>query len=230
MRYDETTGAVRGPAPPGDGATEQAKARAQDTAGTVQDKAQQVAGQAQEKAQQAAGQARGALRQQVDQRSTQAGEQVSTVAKDVRSVSSTLREQGKDRPAQWADQIAERVERFGDYLRNADGDRILHDVEDFGRRQPWGVVGGGALLGFLASRFLKASSSRRYEASGRATGYRPVPVERRVPAVTSPVTSPPIERSTDVLDPTPAPGAGRVSVSGGVLPDEPLGGTGRSGF
>jgi len=230
MRYDETTGAVRGSAPPGDGAAEQAKARAQDAAGTVQDKAQQAAGQVQEKAQEAAGQAKGQLRQQVDQRSTQAGEQVTTVAQDVRSVSSTLREQGKDRPAQWADQIAERVERFGDYLKNADGDRILNDVENFGRRQPWGVVGAGALVGFLASRFLKASSSRRYETVGRTTDYRRVPVERQVPAVTSPVTSPPVERSAGVYDPTPAPGAGRVSVSGGVLPDEPLGGTSRPGF
>ena len=234
MRYEETSGAVSGSTTTGDGATEQAKARAQGAASTAQDKAQQAAGQAQEKAQEVAGQARGQLRQQVDQRSTQAGEQVTSVAQDVRTVSGTLREQGKDRPAQWAEQIAGRVESLGDYLKRADGDRILNDVENFGRRQPWGVVGGGLLVGFLASRFLKASSSRRYQESYGGGGYQRVPVERRVPAVTSPVTSPvtapPVDRTDDLLEPRPASGAERVSLSGGVLPGEepPLTGPGRT--
>ena len=64
---------------------------------------------------------------------------------------------------QAADQAAERAERVGDYLKHNDADRILGDVEDFGRRQPWAVIAGGAALGLMASRFLKASSSRRYE-------------------------------------------------------------------
>src|SRR5215211_6129706 len=129
----------------------------------AQDKAQQAAGQAQEKAQQAAGQAKGALRTQVDQRSTQAGERVSGFVSDVRSVGQQLREQGKDQPAKLADQAAERAERVSSYLTQSDADRILHDVEDFGRRQPWLVVAGGAMLGLAASRFLKASSTRRYD-------------------------------------------------------------------
>ena len=40
--------------------------------------------------------------------------------------------------------------------KNSDGDKILHDIEDFGRRQPTAVLVGGLALGFLASRFLKA--------------------------------------------------------------------------
>jgi hypothetical protein len=129
----------------------------------AKDKAQQAAGQAKEQAQQAAGQAKGALRTQVDQRSTQAGQQVGTFASDVRSVGDQLRQQGKDQPAKLADQAAERAERVSNYLTQSDADRILHDVEDFGRRQPWMVIAGGALLGLAASRFLKASSTRRYD-------------------------------------------------------------------
>ena len=49
------------------------------------------------------------------------------------------------------------------YLRESDADRILSDVEDFGRRQPWAVIAGGVALGLVASRFLKASSTRRYD-------------------------------------------------------------------
>jgi hypothetical protein len=127
---------------------------------TVQD-----TGQAQEKAREAAGQAKGRLKEQVDQRSTDAGRQITTMGSDVRSVAEQLRTQGKDTPARYAEQAADRVERTGQWLENADGDQILRDVEDFARRNPWAVAAGGLVLGLAASRFLKASSSERYRAS-----------------------------------------------------------------
>jgi hypothetical protein len=118
---------------------------------------------AKEQAHQAAGQAKSTLRSQLDQRSTDAGRKVGGFASDVRSVGDQLRDQGKEQPAKLADQAADRAERLGNYLSESDADRILGDVEDFGRRQPWAVIAGGVALGVLASRFLKASSSRRYE-------------------------------------------------------------------
>src|SRR3954463_8862051 len=124
---------------------------------------EQAKEKAQETAQQAAGQAKNRITEQVDQRSTEAGHRVSSMAQDARSVADELRNQGKDQPAKLAEQAAQRAESLGDYLQRADGDRILRDLEDFGRRQPWAVIAGGVALGFAASRFLKASSSRRYE-------------------------------------------------------------------
>ena|SRR5215204_503790 len=132
---------------------------------TTKDKAQEAAGQAQAKVGEVATDAKGRLREQVDQRSTDAGQRVSSTAEDVRSVGAELRKQGKDQPARVADQAADRAERLGRYLTESDSDRILRDVEDFGRRQPWAVVVGGLALGFLGSRFLKASSRQRYETS-----------------------------------------------------------------
>jgi hypothetical protein len=82
-------------------------------------------------------------------------------------VSEQLREQGKDQPAKLADQAADRAERLGSYLTESDADRILGDIEDFGRRQPLAIVAGGLALGFVASRFLKASSQTRYRASSQ---------------------------------------------------------------
>jgi hypothetical protein len=146
--------------PTGNGPSTAGGASATDQA---KDKAQQAAGQAKEQAQQAAGQAKGAVRTQVDQRSTDAGQKVGGFASDVRSVGDQLREQGKDQPAKLAEQAADRAEQVSRYLTDSDGDRILGDIEDFGRRQPWAVIGGGVVLGLLASRFLKASSTRRYE-------------------------------------------------------------------
>jgi hypothetical protein len=129
----------------------------------AQEKAQEVAGQARDRAQEAAGEARSRLRDQIDQRSTQAGDRVSATGSDLRSVGRELRNQGKDTPARLAEQAAERVERVGGYLAESDADRIIRDAEDFGRRQPLAVLAGGIVLGIVAARFLKASSSRRYQ-------------------------------------------------------------------
>ena len=136
--------------------------KAQDVAGQAQEKAQEVAGQAQEKGQQAATQAKDKLREQLDQRSSQAAEQVNQQASDLRAVSDSLREQGKDRPASAADRLAEYAEKAGGYLREKDSDALLADAEDLARRQPWAVAAGALALGFAASRFLKASSSKRH--------------------------------------------------------------------
>ncbi|HEV2874636.1 MAG TPA: hypothetical protein VGW14_05750 [Thermoleophilaceae bacterium] len=144
----------------------------------TQEKAREVAGQAQDKAREAAGQARGRMSQEVDRRSTEAGEQVSSNAGDARSVADELRKQGKDAPARYVEQAADRAERLGGYLQESDGDRILRDVEDFARRNPWAVAAGGLVLGFAASRMLKASSGERYRSSlstdgGGMTGATP---------------------------------------------------------
>ena len=129
----------------------------------VNDQVRDTTQLAQAKARGALGQARSRLRDQIDQRSTQAGEQVQSTVQDVRSMAEQLRGQGKDTPARVAEQVADRAESFGSYLRDADGERLLRDVEDVARRQPWLVAAGGLALGFAASRFLKASSSRRYQ-------------------------------------------------------------------
>jgi hypothetical protein len=145
------------------------------TADQVKDQVRDKAQVAQDKARGALGQARGRLSDQVDQRSTQAGERVAGTASDVRSIAEQLRSQGKDAPANLAEQVANQADRVGDYLKGASGDRILRDVEDFARRQPMLVAAAGLALGFAASRFLKASSSRRYQAGysgGGDGGYR----------------------------------------------------------
>jgi ElaB/YqjD/DUF883 family membrane-anchored ribosome-binding protein len=136
------------------------------------DPSDSTAQQAKDKAQRAAGEARRGLRDQVDTRSTEAGERVSAMAQDARNVAGQLRQQGKDQPAKLAEQAAQRAESLGDYLKRSDGDTILRDVEDFGRSNPWAVIAGGLALGFAASRFLKASSSRRYESSDRLPARR----------------------------------------------------------
>jgi ElaB/YqjD/DUF883 family membrane-anchored ribosome-binding protein len=146
-------------------AQEATQQKAQEVSAQTQEKAQQAVNQAREHAQQAKSKARDRLREQVDQRATQAGDQVAGQASDLRTVAQQLREQGKDRPAQLAEQAADRGERLGSYLKESDADRILRDVEDYARSNPWAVISGGITLGFAASRFMKASSADRYRQS-----------------------------------------------------------------
>ena len=174
-------------------------------ANATAEKAQEVAGQAQEKAAEAADQAKGQLRTQVDQRSTQAGEQVSTTASDIRSVAESLRTQGQDKPAQLAEQAADRAEKLGSYLTESDADRILHDVEDFARRQPWALVAGGIALGFAASRLLKASSTERYHGTYSAPTQQ-LGTPTRAIAPQTPV-APPTDGGTARFDRDTTPGS-----------------------
>ena len=141
------------------------------TTDQVKDQVKEKAQVAQDKARGAMGEARGRISDQVDQRSTQAGERIAGTASDVRSIADELRSQGKDGPANLAEQVASQADRVGDYLKGASGDRILRDVEDYARRQPMLVAAAGLALGFAASRFLKASSGRRYESGHQRYDY-----------------------------------------------------------
>jgi hypothetical protein len=174
-------------------ATQSPSASATDTA---KEQVQEKAEAAQEKLKGGAQQAQERMREQVDQRSTQAGAQVSATADALRTTSRQLRGQGQDAPAQAAEKVAHHAERLGGYLSESSADRILSDLEDFGRRQPLAVAGLGVVAGFMASRFLKASSRERYQ--GRAPGTQPVPAAT-VPAM--PATGAP---ETPVAVPPPA--------------------------
>jgi ElaB/YqjD/DUF883 family membrane-anchored ribosome-binding protein len=121
--------------------------------------------QVQDKAQETKSQVGGQVREQVDTRSTQAGEQVSSVADALRRTSDQLREDGKEQPAKLLEQGAARAEQLGGYLQRIDSDTLVRDVESFGRRRPWAMAAGAAVVGFAASRFLRASSERRYQRS-----------------------------------------------------------------
>ncbi len=161
--------------PPGKQAGDGAQQKGQQASGQAQDKAQQAAGQVQEKGQQAAAQAKDKLRGQLDQRSSQAAEQIDQQASDLRAVGDSLRQQGRDGPAKAADRLAEYAEKTAGYLREKDSDSLLSDAEELARRQPWAVGMGALALGFAVSRFLKASSRKRYSShlAGQAPGTSP---------------------------------------------------------
>jgi hypothetical protein len=141
----------------------QAKSGLDDAASSVQEKAGKLKEQGRSK-----------LGESLDERTTQAGGQAQQVAGAMRQTVSQMRGQGESGSTQMAglfEMAADRVEDLGGYLQRTSGDRLLHDVEGFARRRPWAVAGIGLMAGLAASRFLKASSERRYGTS-RMQGYR----------------------------------------------------------
>lgn len=150
--------------------TSGAQQAVQEKAQQAKEQAQQATSSAKEQVQQATSSAQDKMREQVDTRSTEAGHQVDSVAEAMRKASEHLSGQGNELPAKVAEQAAQRAEQLGRYLRESDADRILGDLEDFGRRQPWIVAGAGLAVGVVGARFLKASSQRRYQQSRQ--GYK----------------------------------------------------------
>ena len=166
------------------GAVEQGKEQVQEKASELGDRIQQTA------------------RDQIDQRSTDAGKRVQTLSSDLRSVGERLREDGNERPANLADQVADRADRFGGYLSDSDANTILEDVEDFGRRQPWLALAGGVAVGIVSARLLKASSSSRYQARRQVSTSSTPPMQTQpkqtgaTPTAARPQTASPVGAPT----------------------------------
>jgi ElaB/YqjD/DUF883 family membrane-anchored ribosome-binding protein len=133
------------------GLADQASAKVQDAAGVAQEKASELREQ---------GSAR--LRDQFDQRSSEAGSQVRSLAEALRRSGNDLSNDGNAQAAQLIGQAADRIERLGTYLEQKSGDELMRDVEGFARRRPWMLAGLGVLVGVAAARFMKASSEQRY--------------------------------------------------------------------
>lgn len=145
-----------------------------DDGGGVQEKAHEVVAQAQDKAEELKEQGNTRLRSEVETRSTEIGEQATSVAEALRRSANDL--DGK--PAAIVTGAAERLESLGRYLRDGDADKLLGDLEGIARRQPWLAGGLGAAAGFVAARFLKASSDRRYQTTRQVRHDADAPISR----------------------------------------------------
>lgn len=141
-----------------EGLVGQASAQVQDAASTAQEKAVALKEQG-----------KGKLGETLDQRTNEAGVQARKLAQALRRSGEQLSSEGDGQHAAGlAEGAADRIERLGGYLEQTSGAELVRDVENFARRRPWVVAGMGLVAGLAASRFLKASSERRYAGSAQA--------------------------------------------------------------
>lgn len=140
-----------------------------------------------EAAQQASRKTTEYVRQQTETRASRASEELRSVADAMRRSAHTLHADGKGTSGSAVDKVAQSLEGLSRYLGQTSGDQMLGDLESFGRRRPWGMIGIGLGLGLAASRLLKASSQRRYE-EPMPGQLSPSPAPAAVHAPAEPVT------------------------------------------
>ena len=138
-------------------------------------------------------------------------EEVSSVGRAFRAASDELRE-GSPQEKMFSS-MAEGLADFANSLRGRSVPDLVHDVSDFGRRNPAAFLGGAALLGFAAVRAARATQEGHddhraggYGAERPGAGYagaRPSATATRGGPVASPAAAPDPTRTT-----TPAPSAG----------------------
>jgi hypothetical protein len=124
------------------------------------------------------------IREQTESRGKQAAEELQNVTEALRRSSHALRADGKNTSAQGIETVTDKIESLARYVGGTGGDQMLRDLEAFGRRKPWGMIGVGVGLGVAAARVLKASSSRRFDASGGYSGGDSRPRQFQIEPVT----------------------------------------------
>jgi ElaB/YqjD/DUF883 family membrane-anchored ribosome-binding protein len=162
-RHDTTSGAKS--------EAERTKAKAEQTQREVKEELGAKAGQAQQQAKRTLEEAKHQGLSAVEGQKQLFAEQVGGIASALHATSERLHEQRQEQTASYVDQAAGGLDRFSQTLRDRDFGTLVHQVEDFARRQPGVFLGGAAIVGFLLARFLKSSSQRS------AYGYYPTTSE-----------------------------------------------------
>ena len=143
-----------------EGLVGQASTRVQEAASTTRERTVELKEQGKSK-----------LGETLDQRTNEAGVQARKMAQALRQSGEQLSNEGNaQQVAGLAGGAADRIERLGGYLERTSGVELVRDAEDFARRRPWMVAGIGLVAGLAASRFLKASSERRYAGPAQTSG------------------------------------------------------------
>lgn len=163
-----------------------------------------------------------------------AGRAKDGVAREVSGLAEALRSAaGEAREGSFQErtfgQLADGLADASEALSGRDLNQIAGEVSGFARRNPLAFLGGAALAGFAATRFVRASSEPRprsdaaLPSASRDAAAGPVPSDRETPGQASSGTassgtgaSRPVSSS-----PTPMPDPGRPAAPAVVRPEGP---------
>lgn len=141
-----------------------ASSAASDVVGTTKEQASNVAGEAVHQVRDLGEQVRSQL-------SEQAGAAAAKLAQALRSLAEELHQMshhdGDNHGAasQAAHTLAERGDRFADYLENRDPDTMVTDLRGSAARRPGGFLVGAVVAGVLAGRFVRGNKAASDEAA-----------------------------------------------------------------
>lgn len=86
---------------------------------------------------------------------------LSSLARAVRTSTDSLRDNQQPAVADYVERAASQIERLSATLRDRDVNELVHDAQQFARRQPAIFVGAAFAAGMLAARFMKSSGGGR---------------------------------------------------------------------
>lgn len=140
---------------------------------------------------------------QIDRGKETATNELSQVVNAVRQLGQTLSSGEANGPiarltAQYSDKAANSLERLTNYIREQDPQRLLNDVQNFGRRQPALLLGGAFLLGFAGARLIKSSIEAATQNSTYGGGYQSR-YATQVPQMNRNVPTSPQQPGTNVI-------------------------------
>lgn len=147
-RTEPTTGSRAEASPPRSTPT---SSQTEDMAQQAKEKARHAAEHAQHKAEKVASEQKKVL-----------ADEVHGLASALNSAAEDLERQGRASTANYTRQAAEMAERLGRNLEERSLSDMLRGLQDIGRRQPALVASGAAMIGFVASRFLRSSDEEAY--------------------------------------------------------------------
>jgi hypothetical protein len=139
---------------------------------------------------------------QIDRGKETATNELSQVVNAVKQLGQTLSSGEANGPiarfaAQYSDKAAHSLERMTNYIREQDAQRLLNDVQNFGRRQPALLLGGAFLLGFAGARLIRSSMDAASRSSMNS-GYRS-PYHTEVPPISREVSGAVPQPGTNVI-------------------------------
>jgi hypothetical protein len=139
---------------------------------------------------------------QIDRGKETATNELSQVVNAVKQLGQTLSSGEANGPiarfaAQYSDKAANSLERMTNYIREQDAQRLLNDVQNFGRRQPALLLGGAFLLGFAGARLIRSYMDAASQSSMNS-GYRS-PYHTEVPPISREVSGAVPQPGTNVI-------------------------------
>lgn len=176
---------------PKDDKTGQFKDKAQEAADEARTNAAEFADYARDKAGEFADDARARVDAYAEDQKNYAASETSKVADALRKAASDLSD-GSPQERIFG-QLASGVADFADTMREKSVADMGDDLNDVARRNPAAFLGGAALLGFAAGRFLKSSGHDDHVA-----GSRPSDFDDDRPVETPPADARPGGTATDI--------------------------------
>ncbi len=123
------------------------------------------------------------------------------ISSAIHEAAAKLDEEGDHTLAEYTSALGTRVEQAADYLKDRDPATVLHEFEDFARRQAGLVIGGMFVTGLIVGRLIQSSRRSRTgtttltpeQAQGVGAAGTP-PTPSPTPTTAQPGTIPPSSR------------------------------------